>query len=940
MKRRFYTILLVALSATLCAQTQYYIRVNGSTDYPAEPFPDTDAQGRAQYYAGNVKLEAGDVVTIFDAIENVEFSDAALDPYGEYEKFSQTDAGFVCSTKGCYDFYIKLAWEDNGLYIGPGSECSGEIGGETVYTVAGQEGIINGKEWDPSNTANDMTLKNGVYVLTIKDLKLAPATYEYKVVKNRNWNTCYPGGENATFTITAQGTYTIDYNYKVGDDSPSATVTNQDTGEKDTNTNKKTYTSAVPSQCGDVMLQAFYYDSHNDNAGKSFNLKNTRWATLSEQAQELSAYFDLIWLPPSALSSGGTGYHPRQYSNQNCDFGSRAELKALISALHKGNAKVIADIVVNHADNKSSWCDYFPLDFGKYGTFQPDASWITANDEVWSSGASGCKKGANASYDDGYGDEANYAAARDWDHNQAQVREMCKAYLKWMYNVMDYDGWRYDYCKGFHNSHINDYNSASGAYFSVMEYWDGNVNVLREHLQDANWNTLTFDFATKYEAIRDGIQEGNYNNLKGKGMLGAGLGKHAVTFVDSHDSFNRSENGTEIFGTGNSLKGSATSGNLNGVLQANAYILAMPGIPCVFYPHWVKLKDYIGPMILARHACGVHNESAVSDEAGGNFYKAYITGTKGTLYLALGPGSDWGNAPAGFTKAVSVNNIGVYYKLNNGVSAKPELMVTPGNTTFKDATKGVTVTMKAVAVSGTPSIYYTTDGTTPTSASTRYNAPITIKQTTTLKAVAILNGVSSDIQEYTYTYKAPQTTPITVSFYNSQGWQKVYLWAWKTGGGNLFSAWPGQQLTDSDGDGWFNYTFDASIKEINFIFNCGSNECQTGNLFTDEDVCYTWSGGSEELVEDCTIDRTPITQVAEQDQLSIYPNPTEDLLNIEAKQEIRAVDVYSLTGQLMVTQHNKSDKVQVSVADLAKGMYLLRVYLNDGYQTTTNFIKK
>ena len=37
---------------------------------------------------------------------------------------------------------------------------------------------------------------------------------------------------------------------------------------------------------------------------------------------------------------------------------------------------------------------------------------------------------------------------------------------------MKYDGFRYDYCKGFHNSHINDYNSAAKTYFSVMEYWD------------------------------------------------------------------------------------------------------------------------------------------------------------------------------------------------------------------------------------------------------------------------------------------------------------------------------------------------------------------------------------------------------------------------------------------------------------------------------------
>ncbi len=809
---------------------------------------------------------------------------------------------------------------------------------ETVYTVVGVEGIIKGEAWDPNNADNQMSLVDGIYVLKLTDLQLSAGDYEYKVVKNHNWGTCYPAGDNARFSISANSVYTIEYSYKEGDSEPVALVTNQKTGETE-KPSKKTYASAVPSQCGDVMLQMFYYDSYNDD--KPVVYGNTRWATVLSQVSELNAYFDLVWLPPSAKAQG-TGYHPEQYSNQSSAWGSRDELKTLISAFHQGNTKVVADIVVNHAWNKSSWCDFHTLNFGSFGKFAPDASWITANDEVWGQSAS-CKKGANAKNDDGYGPEANYAAARDWDHENAQVREMCRAYLKWMYNTMDYDGWRYDYCKGFHNSHINDYNAASGAYFSVMEYWDGDVNVLRQRLQDANWNTLTFDFATKYEAIRDGIQNGNYYNLKGKGMLGAGLGKYAVTFVDSHDSFRRSENGTEMYGTGESMKGSPTSGNMNGVLQANAYILAMPGVPCVFYPHWTKLKEYIGPMIMARHACGVHSESSVSDQAGSNFYKAYITGTKGTIYLALGPGSDWGNAPSGYTKAVAVNNIGVYYKLNDSQVVVPQLIVTPGTSVFKDAETGITVTMKAIAVSGTPAIYYTTDGSTPSTASPRYTTPLTFKETTTLKAVAVLDGVSSEVQEFTYTYKAPQTTPITVKFHNSPGWAKVYLWAWTPEGVNLFTkGWPGQQLTDPDGDNWYEYTFSEEIKDVWFIFNCGSNQCQTDNLRTDEDVCYSWIGdakdGEAEYLPTCDVSATKTIKA--QDVLTVYPNPTQDLLNVESKQPITGVEIYSLTGQLIQTANVQTEKISIPVEHLGKGMYILRVYLNDGWQSTSHFIKK
>ena len=65
----------------------------------------------------------------------------------------------------------------------------------------------------------------------------------------------------------------------------------------------------------------------------------------------------------------------------------------------------------------------------------------------------------------------------------------------------------------------------------------------------------------------------------------------------------------------------------------------------------------------------------------------------------------------------------------------------------------------ACATSGA-TIYYTTDGTEPSSSSTLYEGAITISTTTTLKAIAIKNGISSEVAEAVYTINSGGNTPI------------------------------------------------------------------------------------------------------------------------------------------------------------------------------------
>lgn len=760
MKKLLTTMFMVSM-VWIANAAPFYVRVNG-TDHEATATGVEDFQGRTQYLAACVHCEVNDIVLCHDGGNEATWHIAALDPYGEHQKFSCNATELKCLVAGDYDFYIKMKYEDDMWYIGEGT-CSGPGPGPTP----------------------------------------TPA-------------------------------------------------------------------SSVPGQCTDVMLQAFYFDSFEVDSlhPGTMQLGATNWKALLRQAGEIGAYFDLVWLPPSSYAAG-TGYHPRQLSNQSSDWGSRANLEKLISALHNSDTRVVADIVINHVEAMTSWCDLAPLNFGEYGSFTPDGSYICSNDELNNpafradSLAGDCWGTATGAADDG----EPWDGARDWAHNSEHVRQMMRAYCQWMINEMHYDGFRYDKGDGFHQSHMDDYNKVAKPYIAFMENWSGNDQIIQA-IQNANHNMMALDFQTKYSAF-DGIAGWNFSACKGSGLLGRGYSKYAVTFVDSHDWFLRN-NGQEFGGNGNSLQPHMKYR----LLCANAFMLSMPGVPCVFYPHWVTYKDEIKAMINARHMAGVHSESPVTNEtATATGYQATIQGKKGYLILCLGDKSN--QSFNGYTRVAygastqQGHNEGYAIWVQTNAPTAPGLIVTP-DATFTDSIQGITVHLEAVGgSSSTRTIYYTTDGNDPTTASASIAGEGTLHftRTTTLKVIAACDTAISAVQTYTYTYREPLRRGIQLRFNKPAEWVKAYVYAWIPGvdangaatSTNLFGAFPGQRIYPAQ-DGWYTFEFDASLDSVNFCINsgvdCGGLAVRSNDLVADYDVCYGWSDGSAdqdhmEVLLDC-----------------------------------------------------------------------------------------
>ena len=82
----------------------------------------------------------------------------------------------------------------------------------------------------------------------------------------------------------------------------------------------------------------------------------------------------------------------------------------------------------------------------------------------------------------------------------------------------------------------------------------------------------------------------------------------------------------------------------------------------------------------------------------------------------------------------------------SGTSDAVAAPVISGTTPFAESTSA-TITCSTAGAS----IYYTVDGSTPTSASTAYSGAIALSDTTTVKAVAVKDGVSSSVTTKVFT---------------------------------------------------------------------------------------------------------------------------------------------------------------------------------------------
>lgn len=599
-----------------------------------------------------------------------------------------------------------------------------------------------------------------------------------------------------------------------------------------------------PQKYGGVMLQSFYWNSYED----------TQWAALEAQASDLAANFDLIWIPQSGNCGGQSmGYDDLYwFTNYNSSFGNEAQLRSMIKTFKDLGLGTIADVVINHRRNLSSWTD-FPSETYNGVTYQLTNNDICSDDEA---AQNGYEVGPNKDTGE------NWPGMRDLDHKSENVQANVKAYLKFLLNDLGYVGFRYDMVKGYNASYTKMYNEDSKPQFSVGECWDSS-NTIKRWIDNTGKTSAAFDFQFKY-VVRNATDkkdwtylaqknDGNWPLVSSDYNEGA-YRQWAVTFVENHDTEVRPD-------------GSSNGPLRRDTLAANAYMLAMPGTPCVFLKHWQAYKPEIRAMIAARKQAGITNVSEYRNVVSTKTLYANIVDDK--LLVAVGDYGSLGiaNSPQ-WTKILSGYHYAYYL-----ASSMETAWVNKGSGEFSDP---FDVELTAVSNTDDAQLVYTTDGSEPSATNGTQCLSGTLLHVdatnTLLKVGLLINGVVSGVLTRTFIYKEAEPEPVVVipdfctvtegevcAFFEApSSWgNTICCWAWCDSPSENFTYsqrkdWPGVDCeylgTAPNGNKVWKWTWDgtkqknsSATQPAKIIFN-NTGQPQTENLVFTQAGYYTKDG--------------------------------------------------------------------------------------------------
>lgn len=343
----------------------------------------------------------------------------------------------------------------------------------------------------------------------------------------------------------------------------------------------------------DILLQGFHWNLvKTRGTGTLANQKKSWYSILQDKLQEIADIgFTILYLPPpwvddsfwegNGKHGGGEGYFWRDF-DLNSRYGTKKELKELVSHAHSKGIKVIVDIVLNHRDRHRMQADLWTY---------PGPQWRISGKET------------GGAFLDG---------TCDLKLDHPDVYNRFKSALNEILDDCGVDGWRWDFVWGYHPKDVFSLiqDTQKEEYFSVGEYWQAagiqdDPMFLRyggcERDRIVGWakesGCTVFDMILKRELNTGDPSRFKYGINTSEILEEREL---AVTLVDNHDT------GASPYSSANGWGQKVWECAPEFKSRAYCFTICTPGTPCVYWPDlfdWnlSEIKDLVG----IRKAAGI-----------------------------------------------------------------------------------------------------------------------------------------------------------------------------------------------------------------------------------------------------------------------------------------------------------------------------------------------
>jgi hypothetical protein len=81
--------------------------------------------------------------------------------------------------------------------------------------------------------------------------------------------------------------------------------------------------------------------------------------------------------------------------------------------------------------------------------------------------------------------------------------------------------------------------------------------------------------------------------------------------------------------------------------------------------------------------------------------------------------------------------------------------------------------------------------------------------------------------------------------------------------------------------------------------------------------------------------KNEIALIDNSDDITLYPNPAQDIVSIASPIKVKTLDIFNMVGQKVLTSNSKT----FNVIELPQGMYFIHISLENGQTVVKSMIK-